>query len=35
MCKLVSLMSEKNEDQVVSNNTQSNQMETDQTVVHG
>jgi len=28
-------MNESNEDQVVSNNTESNQMESDQTVVHG
>ncbi len=36
MLQLVSLMNESNEDQVVSNNTESNQMESsDQTVVHG
>ena len=35
MLQLVTLMNESNEDQVVSNNAESNQMESDQTVVHG
>ena len=35
MLQLVTLMNESNEDQVVSNNVESNQMESDQTVVHG